>query len=287
MTTNHETILVTGATGGQGGAVARSLLSGGWTVRALVRDPGAPAVRELAALGAQVVPGDLDDPESLRAAAQGCHGVFSVQACDIANPAPEVEVRQGKNVVDACAAAEVAHLVYSSVGAAHRGSGVTHFQTKADIEAYIRARRVPATVLRPVFFMENWLHLLPAAIDGERVGSIALDPDTAVQMIALHDIGRIAADVFDHRREFLGERIEIAGDERTVREVAEIFSRIDGVPTRFERQPIEELRAVSSELAAMFGWLENHGYQADLGTLQDRYPGLLSLEAWLTKVRNG
>ena len=273
---NKKTVLVTGATGGQGGAVARRLLKGGWAVRALVRDPGKQGAKDLDALGADLVAGDLDDLESLRVAVRGVHGVFSVQPADLANPRSEVEVRQGKNVADA--AADVAHLVYGSVGGAERGSGVAHFETKAEIEAHIDAIGVPATVLRPVFFMENWPHLVPEPRDGERVGSIALDADTPLQMIALTDIGRIAADAFDRPAELIGKKIEIAGDELTPRQVAEVFTRIDGIPTRFERQSIP--RADAEVLATMFEWLDRHGYQADIPTLRERYPGLLTLEAW-------
>ncbi|MGO4749392.1 NmrA/HSCARG family protein [Streptomyces sp. 2MCAF27] len=282
---NKKTVLVTGATGGQGGAVARSLLRGGWAVRALVRDPGKQAAKELKALGADLVTGDLDDPQSLRAAARGAYGVFSVQPSDMADPRPEAEVRQGRNVADAARAAGVAHLVYSSVGGAERGSGVAHFETKAEIEAYIDALGMPATVLRPVFFMENWPYLVPEAVNGERVGSLALDADTSLQMIALADIGRIAADAFAKPAEFIGKKIEIAGDELTVRRIAAVFTEVDAVPTRFERQPVDELRAAAEQTAKMFDWLNEKGYQADLGALRERYPELLTLQAWLGRIR--
>ncbi|KAK1180988.1 NmrA/HSCARG family protein [Streptomyces sp. NBS 14/10] len=282
---NKKAVLVTGATGGQGGAVARSLLHAGWAVRALVRDPDKQAAKELKALGAHLVTGDLDDPQSLRAAARDAYGVFSVQPADMADPRPEAEVRQGRNVADAARAAGVAHLVYSSVGGAERGSGVAHFETKAEIEAHIDAIGVPATVLRPVFFMENWPYLVPEAVNGERVGSLALDADTPLQMIALADIGRIAADAFDKPAEFIGKKIEIAGDELTVRRIAAVFTEVDGVPTRFERQPVDELRAQAEQAANMFDWLNEKGYQADLGALRERYPELLTLQAWLGKIR--
>ncbi|WP_319700922.1 NmrA/HSCARG family protein [Streptomyces sp. ME19-01-6] len=282
---NKKAALVTGATGGQGGAVARRLLDNGWAVRALVRDPDKQGAKDLKALGAELVTGDLDDPKALRAAAQGVHGVFSVQPADLADPRPGVEVRQGKNVADAAKAAGVAHLVYSSVGGPERTSGVAHFETKAEIEAHIDAIGVPATVLRPVFFMENWPYMVPKAENGARVGSIALDADTSLQMIALVDIGRIAADAFDKPAEFLGKKIEIAGDELTVWQIAEVFTKVDGIPTRFERKPIEELRAEAEEAANMFDWFNEKGYRAEIAALRERYPELLTLEAWLSKIR--
>ncbi|MFF3457060.1 NmrA family NAD(P)-binding protein [Streptomyces sp. NPDC002730] len=199
------------------------MLDNGWPVRTLVRDPDKQGAKDLKALGAELVTGDLDDPESLCAAAQGVHGVFSVQPADLADPHPEEEVRQGKNVADAAKAADVAHLIYSSVGGAERKSGVAHFETKAEIEAHIDAISAPATVLRPVFFMENWPYMVPEAENGERVGLIALEADTSLQMIALVDIGRIAADAFDkagrvHRQEDRDRRrrADRAADRRGV-----------------------------------------------------------------------
>ncbi|MGW0733956.1 NmrA/HSCARG family protein [Streptomyces sp. NPDC002851] len=282
---NTKTILVTGATGAQGSAVTRRLLHNGWAVRALVRDPDKHTAKDLKALGAELRTGNLDDPESLRAAAHGAYGVFSVQPADFTRPDPGAEVRQGKNVADAARAAGVAHLVYSSVGAAPRKSGVAHFETKAEIEAYVDTVRVPATVLRPVFFMENWSSMVPEAHNGVRVSSVALDADTSLQMIALSDIGRIVADAFDKPAEFIGKKIEIAGDELTVRQIAEAFTKADGIPTRFERQPIDELRATAEEVATMYDWLNEKGHQADIAALRERYPDLLTFEAWLNKSR--
>lgn len=278
---NDKTVLVAGATGGQGGAVARSLIGRGWTVRALVRDPRSAAAANLKALGAELAVGDLDDPASLREAARDVYGVFSVQAADLANPAPETEIRQGVNLADAAVAAGAAHLVYNSVGAAGRGSAVAHFDTKAEIEAHVRRAEVPATVLRPVFFMENWTYLLPQPQDGERIAPLALDPDTTLQMIALDDIGRIVAEVFASPEEFTGETVEIAGDELTVSAIAEALTRADGVPTRFTRLPDADLRAGSEQFANMFAWLNDVGYAADLPALRERHPDLLDFATWL------
>ncbi|MFD4259708.1 NmrA/HSCARG family protein [Streptomyces sp. NPDC058534] len=278
---DKKTVLVTGATGGQGGAVARALLSSGWAVRALVRTPDTQQAQDLKALGAELATGDLNDAHQVTKAAQGAYGIFSVQGADLVNPQPKTEITQGRNVADAAKAAGVHHLVYSSVAAVGKGSGVTHFDTKAEIEDYITSLSLPATVLRPVFFMENWAYMLPKPAHGTRTGPFALDADTTLQMIALSDIGRIAADVFANPGEFTGKTIEIAGDELSVAKIAEVFTVSDDIPTFFTRLPSAKLRADSQELGNMFDWLNATGYQANIKALRERHPGLLTLQAWL------
>src|ERR1041385_4678225 len=153
---NDKVIAVTGATGQQGGAVARKLLAEGWKIRALTRDTEKPAARELASLGAEVVPGDMENRAELDAAFKGAYGVFSVQNFWLPNVGFEGEIRQGKNVADAAKAAGVPHLVYSSVGAAHRGMGQKHFDSKWEVEQYIQSLDIPYTIFRPVLFMDNY-----------------------------------------------------------------------------------------------------------------------------------
>ncbi|GAA3530672.1 NmrA/HSCARG family protein [Nonomuraea rosea] len=269
MSPSHV-VLVTGATGNQGGAVARRLLARGWTVHALVRDPAKPAAQALRDQGAVLVQGDLDDPGSLRRAMRGVHGVFSVQALAYEPETLAAEVRQGKTVADIAQDSGVAHLVYSSVGGAERHTGIDHFESKAEIERHLLALSVPATVLRPVFFMNNLLHYAQA--EGERLLSLPVKPDKPMQLIAAEDIGVFAADAFDDPAGFVGRQIELAGDELTFPEVARVYERVSGTPTRFEALPIEE---------RMFEWFAEEGYQADIPALRRQHPGLLTLEQFL------
>ncbi len=149
-----RTILVGGATGNQGGAVLRQLLAAGWQVRALSRTPSSPKAQALAVRGVEVVAGDMNTVSSLVRALDGVYGVFSVQ--NFMDAGVEVEVQQGKNLADAAKQAGVSHLVYSSVGGAERSSGVAHFESKGAIERHIQGLGLPATILRPVLFMENF-----------------------------------------------------------------------------------------------------------------------------------
>ncbi|MGC4792354.1 NmrA/HSCARG family protein [Micromonospora sp. DT178] len=268
--TERKTILVTGATGNQGGATAHRLLEYGWQVRALVRDRAKPAARLLEEQGATLVEGDMDDATSLRAAMRGVHGVFSVQALALSPDALAAEIRQGKTVADAARETGVAHLVYSSVGGAERRTGIDHFETKAEIERHIQALDLPATILRPAFFMNNLLHYADA--QGERVLRLQVLPDRPLQLIASDDVGRVAAHAFTHPSDFLGTQIEIAGDELTLTRVAEIYEALTGTPTRLEPQPIEH---------RMYGWFAESGYQADIAGLRDRFPWLLTFEEFL------
>lgn len=150
----RRVVLVTGATGKQGGAAARHLLAAGFGVRALTRDPEGPKARALADGGAEVVGGDLDAPDSLGRALEGVYGVFSVQ-----NPFEHGtggEVRQGIALADAAMATGVKHFVYSSVASAHRRTGIPHFDSKFEVEEHLRRTGLAHTILRPTYFMENW-----------------------------------------------------------------------------------------------------------------------------------
>src|SRR5438105_351220 len=174
-------ILVTGATGQQGGAALKHLRSKRFAVRVLTRDPNKPAARALVGRGTEVVQGDLNDQDSLRRAMDGVHGVYSVQTS--AKEGPDAEVRQGINLADAAKRSRASHLVYSSVAAADQKTGVPHYDSKFRIEEHIRGTGVPYTIFRPVFFMENWLRMRDQIEQGKI--ALPLSPDTRLQMIAV------------------------------------------------------------------------------------------------------
>ncbi|WP_394823921.1 NmrA/HSCARG family protein [Pendulispora albinea] len=280
MTKRNRTILVLGATGQQGGATARELLARGFDVRALVRDPDKAEARALRDRGAALVRGDLEAPASLREAMRGAHGVFSVQA--FSQTDASLEVRQGIHVADLAKETGIAHVVYSSVGGAERSTGIAHFDSKWRIEEHLRGLGVPLTVLRPVFFMENFASFNgPALVDGSLVLRMALRPETRLQVVAVRDIAVFAANAFEQPDFYLGRAIELAGDALTMTELASTFQRATGIPTRFESQPTAQLRAFSEELASMFEWFDAKGYAADIPALRGLYPGLTTLETWL------
>jgi uncharacterized protein YbjT (DUF2867 family) len=255
-------------------------------VRALARNPDKPAARALAQSGVEVVKGDLDDPSSLVRAMAGVRAVFSVQNWWETGAAREV--RQGKNVADAAKEARVRHLVYSSVGGAERGADITHWQTKWEIEKHIRNLGLPATVLRPVSFMEDYY--LPA-VEKALLGGTLLDPirpDKPYQIIASDDIGQWAALALSRPERFIGKELEIAGDELTNPQIAATFARVLARPVKFRRLPLFMTRLMlGKEFHQMFKWFNAEGYRADLGALRRDYPevSMTSLEQWL--VREG
>jgi uncharacterized protein YbjT (DUF2867 family) len=279
---NNKIIAVTGATGQQGGAVARKLLAEGWQVRALTRDVNKPAAQELKALAAEIVVGDLDNRAELDAAFKDVYGVFSVQNFWLPNVGFEGEIKQGKAVADAAKAAGVQHLVYSSVGAAHRGMGQKHFESKWIIEQYIHSLDIPYTILRPVFFMENYNWSRAYILNGTFTG-MGLRPEKGVQSIAVEDIAVFAALVFANPQEYFGKTIELAGDELTEAQIAETFSKVIGRPVNLVAPTAGAGRRSDEEMLAMFNFFNGEGYDADIVALRKLHPRLLRFEEYLRK----
>jgi uncharacterized protein YbjT (DUF2867 family) len=279
-----KVIAVTGATGQQGNAAAKRLLEDGWEVRGLTRDLNKPVARELASLGAELLAGDMDDRSQLDAAFRDVYGVFSVQNFWLPNVGFDGEVRQGKNVADAAKAAGVEHLVYTSVGAAHRGMGQKHFESKWIIEQYIHSLGIPFTILRPVFFMDNynWPWNRPNILNGTFTG-MGLHPDKGVQSIAVEDIGAFAAIAFADPKTYLGKTLELAGDELTEAQIAEVFTRVIGRPVKLVPPSMPEGQAPNEELIAMFNFFNGEAYNADIPALRKFHRGLLTLEQYLRK----
>ena len=224
----------------------------------------------------------MDDRASLDHAFAGAYGVFSVQNFWLPDVGAAGEVRQGKIVADAAKAAGVRHFVYTSVGGAERKTGLSHFDSKWEIEEYVRSLSLPATVLRPVFFMEN----LTSPMMGPRDGVLAnaLKPATSLQMIAVEDIGFFAALAFARPQEFTGKAIELAGDSLTMPQVAETMTRVTGRPVQFVEVPLEQVAAFSQETADMLAWFNDHGYEADIAGLRKLNPGLQTFETFLRKT---
>jgi uncharacterized protein YbjT (DUF2867 family) len=282
MANKDGTVLVTGATGRQGGSVVRHMLAKGWKLRALTRDPASAAAKALIDRGVEVMRGDLEDPASLEKAVRDVHGIYSVQ--DFWAVGAKREVRQGKNLADAAKKAGVAHFVFSSVGGAERSSGIDHWESKWEVEKHIRSLGLPATMLRPAAFMENYY------IDQVEIGLLKgklMDPiraDKPYQTIATDDIGAFVALAFERPKDFIGSELEIAGSELTNPEAAQVFGRVLGKPVKFKKLPMPMVRLVlGKEFYQMFRWFNDSGFKANIPELRRKYPEvrLQTLEEWL------
>ncbi|HEY6208289.1 MAG TPA: NmrA/HSCARG family protein [Gemmatimonadales bacterium] len=270
MARNKDVILVTGATGHQGGAVARELLARGNRVRAMTRKPDSDAAQALAGLDAELVKGDLDDAEALKRAIQGAWGVFAVQ--NTWEAGVEKEEAQGKRIAEIARQNGVHHYVYTSVASAHRKTGIPHFDNKWRIEETVRRLAFPShVIIRPVFFMENFLSpWFKPGIDQRKL-MMGIKPTTVVQMIAVSDIGKYGLLAFEKPAELNRREIDIAGDAHTMPETANILSKAAGRTITFQQVPIAEIRKSSEDYAKMLEWFDGVGYDADIAGNAKKY----------------
>lgn len=276
--TKARRVLVTGATGKQGGAVARQLINRGHRVRALTRDVSKPGAQALARLGAELAVGNLGDRASLEPAMDGVDAVFAV-----ATPFEEgtkAETQQGINVADAAFAAGV-QLVYSSVANADRQTGIPHFDSKFAVEEHIRSRGNNATILAPVYFMENLSFIRAQLADG--VYASALTPGRQLAQIAVSDIAAVAVAVLEDGAAHAGKRYDLGSEELSGNESIEVLSRVTGRTFNYFQLPMEALRgAMGDDGLRMYQWFEKTGYTFDPAALRRTFPTVpwLSFEAW-------
>lgn len=278
----NRIIVVTGATGRQGGAVTRALLEAGWRVRALTRDPSSQKAQALAALGAEVVQGDMNDRRSLQSALAGAYGVYSVQ-----NPmlsGQEAEVKQGKLVADVAKEANVHHLVYGSAGLG-KPTGIGSWDSKLQVEGHMKALGIPFTILRPMAFMElmtdkayypavsTW-HLMPKLMGATRpVGWLSVD-----------DLGVIAAKAFAEPEHFIGQDIKLTSDVKSIEECRAIYRDVMGkTPSRFPMPIWLFKRFVGTDLITMWEWLRTADFDLATTPTLTIHPQALSVETWLRK----
>ena len=273
----NMTVLVTGATGHQGGAVLRHLREKRFPVRALTRDPAKESVRALVGQGTEVVRGDLDDRSSLARAMDDAQGVYSVQS---SSNGAETEIRQGTLVADEAKRNDIRHFVYSSVASADQNTGIPHFDSKYKIEQHIRGTGMRYTIFRPAFFMENWLGMASQINQGTL--ALPLRPETRLQMIAVDDIGAFVAMSFERPGHWEGRTVELAGDELSMTELAAVFSRMAGREVVYQQTPWDEFeQKVGADHIKMYRWFDEVGYRVDIPNLRNEYGGLTFFETWV------
>ncbi|MFX1274182.1 MAG: NmrA/HSCARG family protein [Promethearchaeota archaeon] len=273
-------VLVTGATGKQGGSVVQSLLDFGHRVRGLTRVPESKKAISLEEQGVEIVKGDFKKPDTIRKALEGVDAIFLMGTPFEGGVEEETDL--GITVVDIAKEVGVKHLVYSSVGSAHKNTSIPHFDSKFKVEEYIRDIDIPHTIIRPVFFMENFF--APWTFPGLKEGRITapMKPDRKLAMIAVRDIGRFAVHVFENRDKFLGKSIDIASDEHTHEEIARKLSRVIGRKIKFYEQSSDDAKALGEDMVKMYKWFNEIGYDIDLEELNRNYPTIkwTSFDDW-------
>ncbi|MEQ1808301.1 MAG: NmrA family NAD(P)-binding protein [Terricaulis sp.] len=262
-------ILVTGATGAQGGAVVRAALNNGMLVRALVRDAASPNALVLAEAGVALAQGSFDDAASLAAAADGAAAVFSVQ---LYNPSkPEAERAHAQALANAARAANVPTFVQASVSGVddrHRWRGGewddVYWDNKATVEDIaLSAGFQNAIVLRPAFMMENFVspkaeRMFPDLAE-RRIVTVVRD-DTAIALVTAEDVGQAAGAAIAEPAQFNGRAVELAGDALTLPQIAALLGADIEVQTNTPEIEIGRGRSAGWVLSQQ--WLNAFGYPA-------------------------
>ncbi|HJQ29681.1 MAG TPA: NmrA/HSCARG family protein [Rubrobacter sp.] len=286
-TSGGRIIVVTGATGLQGGAVARHLLKDGWRVRGLTRDLGSKRAQALAALGAEVVQGDMADATSLRPAFEGAYAIYSVQNPFIGGP--EAEVRQGKNVADVAMDVGVEHFVYGSAGTGEKGTGVPSWETKLQIEDHMKVLELPLTIMRPTAFMELMTHkkFFPA-IAAWQVMPKLMGSSRRLPWLCTDDLGAIAAKAFADPHQFVGKDLLLASDVQSLDECRSIYREVIGRNPRRLPMPVwlfGRFGFVGKDLSTMWRWLRTGDVDLDTEPTRAIHPDALTVRGWLGKQK--
>jgi uncharacterized protein YbjT (DUF2867 family) len=281
-----EKILVTGATGQQGGTLAKLLLQKNHKVYALVRNIQSPAAQELKKEGANLVKGDLNNLDSLEQAVNGVDSIFLMGTP--LEDGIEGETRRGKMMADIAKEKNVKHLVYSSVANADRNTGIPHFESKYKVEQHIQNLGIPYTIIGPTFFMENLLTYLKPGLEQGQL-ALPLSPSTILQHIALENIAEFSTLVLERRNSFLGRRIDITSDELTGEQAVKILSEELGRKIKYVQVPLEQIRRASEDIALMYEWYERVGPGIDIPSLHQEYPQVnwLSFKDWAKSQGRG
>lgn len=283
---SSKIITVFGATGAQGGAIAESLLSSGsFSVRAITRNPESDKAQALKGKGATVVKASMDDAGSIAGAVEGSYGVFLVTNYWEHND-KEREVRQGKAVADACKKAGVSHLVYSGLELVKEitGKDCDHFDGKGEVEKYLDSIGLPNTSVRVSFYYENFLSFSQKNEDGSY--SIAFSMNGPMDAVSVKDVGPAVAAIFSKPEEFIGKKIGLSGDRKTLKEYCDIVTKVTGVSMKYikmENDDYAKLFPGSDDLAAMFHYYEFGNPVRDISLTKTLNPNAKSFTDWVTE----
>jgi uncharacterized protein YbjT (DUF2867 family) len=266
------TFLVLGATGTQGSAVVRHLLKRSASVRALTRDARQHSARALQEQCVTVFEGDLSKPHTLSEAFAGVEGVFSVQDFYAPNVGLVGEIEQGRTVIEMAKAAKVKHIVQSTMGDGHAVGGPSHFLSKATLEKDLKASGLGYTLLGTVWFLDNLLNpkMKPSLIFPVLSGS--LKPQTRFHMLAVDDLGWVAAEALTNLSQWNGRKINLAGDVMTIPEMKRQWSAATGSPPKSWKIPAFIFRRLAPEFAAQLAWHNEVNFRFGTNELKSLRP---------------
>ena len=275
-----KTVFIAGITGNQGGAVAKYQLATGNTIIGLTRNTESQKAMDLKAKGVTLVQGDLRHPDTYRSDLNKADVAFLMQTLQPKNQ----EIQEGKIFIDAIDPEKGTHLVYSSVLGADLNTGIPHFDSKFELENYIRSKNIDHTILRPASFYEN--HLMPRVASDIRKGKYVspLKRTCTQQMIGIDDIGKIASSVIGQSEKYKGQIIPMATDEWVIGDLPQAFSETIGKPVKYKMLPglITRL-ALGRDLSKMFRYMNKHDFKVvdNVQAVRDEFSISGDLKTWI------
>ncbi|PYI23947.1 NAD(P)-binding protein, partial [Aspergillus violaceofuscus CBS 115571] len=293
---------VSGATGQQGGATARELVTTGVQVHALAQNPSSTSAVQLQRLGVRLFPGDYNDLSALKAAMEGVTAVFLNVSPTL--PDTQSEVVHARNILDAAiASGTVTSIVYSSVTMTGQHESFPnwgpayplrwYWENKAAIEAMVRASGLKSwTILRPAFLMYNYhaptaAYMFPELIQ-HRAFRTAYKPETAMTVLAAEDVGRFAAAALTDPRAFHTHEIDLGVESLTPAQIVRELRRVSGVDLGLQFYSEEEAKALAATDPRMYAqlWTNEVGYQVDFEALKKYSIRLTGFADYLDKHRD-
>ncbi len=271
-------ILVSGATGQQGGSVVNALLGDGHEIVGITRNVDSPKAMALKERGVEMISVNFTDYSAAVEAMKGFDVVFALTTPF--EEGLEKEVEQGVTMANAAVEAGVGHFIFNSVSDADQSTGVPHFDSKYEVEKHLKGLNLNWTVVGPTYFMDN---MMVFNMDGLKEGKLmmAMPGDIPLQQVAVEDIGEVVAQVVNAGAGMYGQRINIAGDAITGEEMARMLTNAIGREITYQGFPTDVIREQSEDLALMYEWFISTGYSADMDLMRQR--GMKSFEAWVNE----
>lgn len=277
---NTKTIFVTGATGNQGGAVARSLINNGFRVKALTRNPDSTSALNLKKINAELIKGDLNDPDTYRNHLKGIDGIFSVQTFE---NGIEREIRQGIGLADIAREYSVNHFLYSSTLGANLNTGIPHWESKFKIENHVK-NNLPYTIIRPASLFENFL--IPDVRNRIKKGKLVspVYKHVVQQFVSSNDIGEMSANIFKNPTKYFGQTLSLVAEEADMMKISSIFTEVLGKEIKYQKLPMLITRLVMGKnLYKMFKWINKNGgvFPKEKDGFEMQNPVQTDLKKWI------